>query len=401
VLGILSFAIAGLVLWFVSAQRSSETVGPSDKSIESPDETTVKDDVVETMAPTATPAASSVVATTNKPTIRAATEQPLPTPPDQSSTSSMCAATHNCLTDRLGNNQYPIHQGEGLCNNEFYFGWSTDGKLIWRDCQKDVTNVIFDGSAGFAGSNYYFLLLDDASYNVYNNDQLIWTKHCLRKAELVPKCLSRPQLDCPYLHLHENGDLVLNSIDQPAHSWKARLSQDVYFDFFVSSMEPNPNSRSEDGYCDNFHHCLTDRIGNGDRFRLGIGKAVCNQNYMFGFTTDGVFQWKNCETNETRVMFDGSSHLDGDDDKGGSMYFELSDDASISIHKADQIMWSRNCTKTVSPTLECYDDPFLDCPFLHLHAGNAGDVILNYVDDQTNNWADRKMNRIYQNLFLV
>lgn len=392
-IGILSFVIVGLVLWFCSSR--SELVVPSDKALELPTET-VKDGV-ETLALTATPVAL-VVTSITKPTTRATTE-PQPPPTDQSTISSMCAATHNCITDRLGNNQYPIQQGQGLCNREFYFGWSADGKLIWRDCQKDETKVIFDGSAAFAGSNYSFLLLDDASYNVYNDGQLTWTKHCLRKAQLVPKCLGRPQLDCPYLHLHENGDLVLNSIDQPEHSWKARLSQDVYFDFFVSSMEPNPNSRSEDGYCDHFHHCLTDRIGNGDHFRLGIGKAICNQNYMFGFTTKGVFQWKNCKTNKTRIMFDSSSYLHHDE-KGGSVYFELRDDASLSIHKDEQIIWSRKCTKTVLPTLECYDDPLLDCPFLHLHSENAGDVVLNFVDGQTNDWADRKMNRVYQNLFL-
>lgn len=382
--------VLGLVVWFGSSRSRPLNSSKQDKSTPTVESA---DDLVESIQTMPPKAAPSLSLTSTEPTTLAAESHHQSS--DQPSTlqSSYCAATHNCLTDRLGNNRFPIQQGQGLCNHQFYFGWSTDGSLIWRDCQRDETKVIFDGSSfSLVGNNHSFLLLEDASFNIYKKDQLIWTKHSLRRIKLHPKCLGKPELDCPYLHLHKNGDLVLNSIEE--HKWKARLSQDAFFDLFESSTKPNPKAHSDNTYCDRVQHCLLDRLGNGKNFRLGVGKAICRENFMFGFTTMGVFQWKNCDTNETRVMFDGSH--------GGGMYpdmfFELKENASLNIYNGDELLWQRNCTQKVSLTRECLNDPLLDCPYLVLHRG-GGDVVLNFVDDNTTDWVDRKIKRVYHNLY--
>jgi hypothetical protein len=151
-----------------------------------------------------------------------------------------CHTEFECQTDRISHNR-PLYVGQAICATKYPYavGLAAEGILQWTNCDSGETHVIARASKNPSGTTrngmYYFMLLDDASWNLYDetSGQLLWKKECLKPVKLYPHCLSHPDLNCPYLHLHNDGVIVLNWIDEDG-VWIARDARrpNIYQQFF-------------------------------------------------------------------------------------------------------------------------------------------------------------------------
>lgn len=144
---------------------------------------------------------------------------------------STCVEEHFevCETDRMGH-EVPLMAGHALCNHEFRFGVTSHGSFQWHDCAQQVTRVIYRNSSisSFSMSSAgVFQLMDQ-------NNQIIWQKAPKMKISYTKQCLHQPLLDCPYLHLHRDGVLVLNSINNSTGQWSDRNVEKAFENLFQS-----------------------------------------------------------------------------------------------------------------------------------------------------------------------
>jgi hypothetical protein len=134
---------------------------------------------------------------------------------------------YNCQGDRFAQ-ETPLRSGQFLCSNnkQFVFGMTAEGSLIKRSVPPDAkykkNGIFYDkGSSGD-----YFVLHRDGEVAVYDKDDKIQWKHESRATiSWTAKCLKKPEYDCPYLHLHDDGVLVVNWIDG---GWNAKGIKEVY-----------------------------------------------------------------------------------------------------------------------------------------------------------------------------
>lgn len=153
------------------------------------------------------------------------------------STSTSCDLIYDCQTDRLGN-RTPLYPGEAICNRGYAFGLTTEGVFQLHDCVNDETQVFFTPDIEDK-HDVYFVMETDASFNIYRDedeaededDELLQQWDSKKKVGFTAKCLPRPLLDCPYLHLHKGGVVVLNYIDDN-DDWNDRNIRRVYPDLF-------------------------------------------------------------------------------------------------------------------------------------------------------------------------
>jgi hypothetical protein len=152
-----------------------------------------------------------------------------------------------------------------------------------------------------------------------------------------------------------------------------------------SNAPSSPQPQSND--CD--YDCQTDRLGH--KMPLYTGQALCNDQYRFGLTLDGFFQWHDCDTNQKHIFYTPTSV------SNQVSYFEMLEDATFQLVSNDKkVVWKEPSTSQIHYTAECLHDPQLDCPYLHLH--KSGDVVMNSIDDN-GKWVARNIKRCYENLF--
>ena len=131
-----------------------------------------------------------------------------------------------CITDRIGHNQ-TLFRGEAVCSRKgrYVFGINDDGILLWRDCTTDKTKEYYQGRDGNFLS---FVMERDANFVIHDEDgNIVWEKRCKEIVPFTSMCLHRPAFDCPYLHLHKGGVMVLNFID-PVNGWVSRNFKKLY-----------------------------------------------------------------------------------------------------------------------------------------------------------------------------
>jgi hypothetical protein len=167
-------------------------------------------------------------------------------PPPSDGVSS-CEDYYDCQTDRMGHEQ-PLYPGQALCNDRYRFGLTREGVFQWQEClggSNNTTQVFYDGAtlnftySGIATSSsnqqrLHFVMRTDATFQIVllsgtgGDESVVWedTMTC-GIVHVYKHCLSRPLLDCPYLHLHKSGDIVLNWIDDNGH-WNDRNSKKCY-----------------------------------------------------------------------------------------------------------------------------------------------------------------------------
>jgi len=144
-----------------------------------------------------------------------------------------------CIGDRLGNSER-LARGTAMCSRHgrYMFGMDRNGSsLVWRDCfatNDDDNNdrVYYKGNDNDHGD--YFVMKDDATFVVSNGEEeeegggaVKWRRECKFKVGHSPQCLGNPMYDCPYLHLHKEGTLVLNWIDEGGR-WRSKGVNKLY-----------------------------------------------------------------------------------------------------------------------------------------------------------------------------
>lgn len=165
----------------------------------------------------------------------------------QSSNLLNCTHIFTCQTDRMGYFQW-MHRGQALCNDVHRFGLTLDGALIKEVCGGDFGSGEGNGDSDGTSAQTFVLLHQDPSAEAFQmtdhghfqlvsstleggESSVLWEAIPTIQIEPTPVCLSQPKLDCPYLHLHKSGDLVLNSI-QSDGSWSDRKARKVFPDLF-------------------------------------------------------------------------------------------------------------------------------------------------------------------------
>jgi len=136
-----------------------------------------------------------------------------------------------CISDRLGNGE-ALSAGALLCSagGRYLFGFDDTGSLIWRDCRDDVEKKILVYHRCDKGC--YFMLAENASFLLMDEESTAkgtvrYEKHCAVDISPSEACLEDPRYDCPYLHLHSSGKLVLHYVDGKGEA-KQKNSEKIY-----------------------------------------------------------------------------------------------------------------------------------------------------------------------------
>lgn len=151
-----------------------------------------------------------------------------------------CTETFGCLSDRIGHFEW-IKQGEALCNDRHRFGLTKSGVLIKEVCGEDgdggssrttIPLLSHPNAKGFRMTDHgHFQLV--ASIDMAPDAAIDFLQEAIPTVPIAPtgQCLSRPVLECPYLHLHQSGDLVLNYINTDG-TWADRKARKIFPDIF-------------------------------------------------------------------------------------------------------------------------------------------------------------------------
>lgn len=154
-------------------------------------------------------------------------------------TTTTCSANYECFTDRLGQNDR-LKSGQAICSRDdrYMFGME-NGTLLWKDCTMENADVKqyypMESDDDVGGSTMvdnavgdYFVMDETATFIIYGSDGRIkWTWESNASIQKYDTCLSEPELDCPYLHLHKDGVVVLNYIDGSG-GWTSKNIKAMY-----------------------------------------------------------------------------------------------------------------------------------------------------------------------------
>lgn len=164
-----------------------------------------------------------------------------------------------CLTDRFDNenmkHNHRLYPGQYICSRDedqrYHFGLSESGDLIWKDSQRNhihayyenpyyrgnrenanLTTVTSTTSDSHELYEFYLSLRVDGTLvmqrvHLHGNGKttVLWAAEPNYQMGLTEQCL--PNHDCPYLHLHQDGVMVLSWVngtnlqeDWQEHSFK-------------------------------------------------------------------------------------------------------------------------------------------------------------------------------------
>lgn len=170
--------------------------------------------------PAATEATSNqdVSSVAAPPTTSAPTLSPTASP---QTTSHKPSTDYNCEGDRIQNG-VKLKTNHFICDTKYYryrFGMDANGSLIFADDAFNMTAFLYNGIKGD-----YFKLWKNGTFTVSNsNGTIVWQKECSDEVSFSPACLPthHKTYDCPYLHLHGGGTIVMNWINDQ-DEWKER-----------------------------------------------------------------------------------------------------------------------------------------------------------------------------------
>ena len=133
---------------------------------------------------------------------------------------------YNCQGDRIQNGA-KLKTNHFLCDshNRYRFGMDSGGNLLYADDAFNMTAYLYNGTKGD-----YFKMLDDGTFTVCNSTgDVVWKEACDDAVSFSKACLPTHHhvYDCPYLHLHSGGTIVLNWINNEG-DWKERNILHMY-----------------------------------------------------------------------------------------------------------------------------------------------------------------------------
>lgn len=139
------------------------------------------------------------------------------------------SCNYECQTDRLGH-EMPLYPGQALCYQQQRFGLTTSGDFVIHDCETNEKKVFW--SASKVSSSMHFEMKKDGRFQIIlskqQEDEVLFEHKPKRIVSYSKECLSKPKLDCPYLHLRKNGMVVLNWEDKVTGEWMDRDMQRIY-----------------------------------------------------------------------------------------------------------------------------------------------------------------------------
>lgn len=148
---------------------------------------------------------------------------------EMSTSGQTCDKLFDCISDRLGQNE-SMSAGQAICSRDGRYAFAMElsksngsVSLVWKDCTTGETKKYYrKGEADDC-----FTMDENANFAVHGGEgQLKWEKDCLVTVKRHAQCLSKPMYDCPYLHLHRGGVVVLNYID--GWDWISRNIKKMY-----------------------------------------------------------------------------------------------------------------------------------------------------------------------------
>ena len=196
---------------------------------------------VTTLEPTAQPTAQpTTTVPTQSPVI---TKEPTLSPTTTPNDHPRPLQEEVCLPDRFDNTDMDVldatvnikrlYPGQLICSKpyserRYRFGMTLEGHLIWEDTNSDQVIVLYENNDERL---LYFELTTDATMLLKEQssqeDTTVWEGPALhlnnRPMSHHPRCLSNH--DCPYLHMHSDGVMVLNWI---SGGWATRNFVRVY-----------------------------------------------------------------------------------------------------------------------------------------------------------------------------
>jgi hypothetical protein len=105
---------------------------------------------------------------------------------------------------------------------------TAEGSLVKRSVMSDTKDKKNDTFYDKGSSGDYFVLHRDGQLAVYDKDDKIqWTHESRDTIHWTANCLTKPKYDCPYLHLHDDGVLVVNWIGSDG-GWVAKGIKEAY-----------------------------------------------------------------------------------------------------------------------------------------------------------------------------
>ena len=122
---------------------------------------------------------------------------------------------YNCIGDRV-QHEVKLNRGDYICarNGLYMLGLNKNGHFIYRNnTDSRVKTFTNEGEQGDQ-----LELTRDATFIIYKeteeeNDEenIVWVRECTEEVDYSSRCL--PDYDCPYLHIHKGGVVVMNWID--------------------------------------------------------------------------------------------------------------------------------------------------------------------------------------------
>mmetsp|Transcript_21077 Transcript_21077/g.60146 ORF Transcript_21077/g.60146 Transcript_21077/m.60146 type:complete len:151 (+) Transcript_21077:527-979(+) len=144
--------------------------------------------------------------------------------------------------------------GQALCNDDNRFGLTKDGVFLLHECgTDDAPAVAFNytqymlevddsdsNKQQYTPDLLYWIIQPNATFQVgqfhsesRKRSTILWQRDTIREnMQITKQCLHSPKLDCPYLHLHKAGNVVLNWIDAKTHRWMDRKIERCFTDLF-------------------------------------------------------------------------------------------------------------------------------------------------------------------------
>lgn len=138
---------------------------------------------------------------------------------------------YNCTDDRM-RHEVKLMAGVSICSKKNSYVYGFDGKRdldLRRIGNKGKAKTYYSRTTTNGANNHraqYFMLSLNATMAVYDqNGEVLWHRPCKEAVRFTKRCL--PQYDCPYLHLHSDGVIVLNWINAGG-SWEIHNINKMY-----------------------------------------------------------------------------------------------------------------------------------------------------------------------------
>jgi hypothetical protein len=86
------------------------------------------------------------------------------------------------------------------------------------------------------------------------------------------------------------------------------------------------------------------------KYPIYVGQALCNAQYRFGLTSVGFFQWQDCISDETHVLYTGGERK--------LEYFEITETGTLQLFSSDEdLVWEKESTRDIHASKECRHNP--------------------------------------------